>query len=362
MLKVLDNAPGCGQPPAARCGHAPVLPKIALPQLQVLNGLYRRRAALDFKLGGRAATIAAAWPPPRGEPARRYRLDFTVDGVAGAAVLGASLIDAALGAVEPQQSLAGLEPEHAGVLVEFALRDELAALEQTLGCRLAIVAVCPEHQAAADPSALTLRLAVAGWGHSWCELRLAGGEAAKLVALLGQGAARRSRAADLPVTVGVRVAAATLPIGEISRLAPGDVVLVQRGCREPRAAVAVIAEHLVAPVALTAAGGALLSAPIRGRGSAWEWSMENMAGKPSRDGEQNGGLDEIPVKLVFELGRVELSLREIRELAPGAVVALARPLEESVDVVANGRRIGRGNLIQVGDSLGVRLVRLFEDA
>lgn len=90
--------------------------------------------------------------------------------------------------------------------------------------------------------------------------------------------------------------------------------------------------------------------------------MENMAGKPSRDGEQNGGLDEIPVKLVFELGRVELSLREIRELAPGAVVALARPLEESVDVVANGRRIGRGNLIQVGDSLGVRLVRLFEDA
>jgi flagellar motor switch/type III secretory pathway protein FliN len=30
-------------------------------------------------------------------------------------------------------------------------------------------------------------------------------------------------------------------------------------------------------------------------------------------------------------------------------------------VVANGRRIGRGNLIQIGDSLGVRLARLFED-
>jgi type III secretion protein Q len=125
--------------------------------------------------------------------------------------------------------------------------------------------------------------------------------------------------------------------------------------------VAVIAEHLVAAVELTAAGGQLVTAPMRGRGSAWEWSMENVSGKPSGDGEQNGVLDDLPVKLVFELGRVELSLREIRQLAPGAVVALARPLEESVDVVANGRRIGRGNLIQIGDSLGVRLARLFED-
>ena len=89
--------------------------------------------------------------------------------------------------------------------------------------------------------------------------------------------------------------------------------------------------------------------------------MQNAADKPSRDGEEDGVLDDLPVKLVFELGRVDLSLREIRQLAPGAVVALARPLEDSVDVIANGRRIGRGNLIRVGDSLGVRIARLFQN-
>jgi type III secretion protein Q len=363
VLKVLENEPGCGRPPAALSGRAPVLPKIAFAQLQLLNALYRRRSALDFRFVGRSATIAAAWPPPFGEPSRRYRVHFAVDGTAGEAVLCGSLIDAITSAVDPRQSLVCLKPEHAGVLVEFALRDELAALEQNLGCRLAIAAVYPEHQApaGADPSVLTFLITVEGLGRSWCELRLAYGDAAKLVELLGRCPAKLETAPDLPVTLCVRVAATTLSVGEISRLSPGDVVLVEQRCRKPHSAVAVIAEHLVAPVELTAAGGKLVTAPMRGRGSAWEWSMENVAGKPSRDGEQNGVLDDLPVKLVFELGRVELSLREIRQLAPGAVVALARPVEESVDVVANGRRIGRGNLVQVGDSLGVRLARLFED-
>lgn len=363
MLKVLEDKPGGGWPPAALSGLAPVLPKIAFAQLQLLNGLYRCRSALDFRLVGRSATIAAAWPPPFGGPSRRYRLAFTVDGVAGEAVLCGSVVDAITSAVDPRLSLVCLKPEHAGMLVEFALRDELAALEQKVGCRLAITAVCFEHQApaGADPSVLTFMITVEGLGRSWCELRLPCSDAARLVELLDQGAARLEGAADLPVTVCIRVAAAILSVGEISRLSPGDVVLAEQCCRKPHPAVAVIAEHLVAPVALTTAGGQLVTAPMRGRGSAWEWSMETVAGKPSRDGEQNGVVDDLPVKLVFELGRVDLSLREIRQLAPGAVVALARPLEESVDVVANGRRIGRGNLIQIGDSLGVRLARLFED-
>jgi type III secretion protein Q len=344
-------------------GLTPVLPKIAFAQLQLLNAFYRCRCALDFRLLGRSATIATEWPPPVGEPSRRFRLEFTVDGVAGEAVLCGSLVDAITCAVDPQEPLVGLRPEYAGVLVEFALRDELEALEQNLGCRFAIAALCPEPQApaSADPLVLSVMIAVEGVGRSWCELRLVGNAANNLVALLDRYAARLKAAAGLPVAVCVRVAAATLSVGEISRLSPGDVVLVEQCCRKPRAAVAVIAEHLVAPVALTEAGGELVTAPMRGRGSAWEWSMENVAGKPSWDGEEDGVLDDLPVKLVFELGRVDLSLREIRQLAPGAVVALARPLEESVDVVANGRRIGRGNLIQVGDSLGVRLARLFEN-
>ena len=90
--------------------------------------------------------------------------------------------------------------------------------------------------------------------------------------------------------------------------------------------------------------------------------MENGADRPQADLMQKTDLDDIPVKLLFELGRIELSLAEIRRLAPGAVIAMPRPLDESVDIVANGRRIGRGSLVQIGSNLGVRITRLFQDA
>ena len=72
-------------------------------------------------------------------------------------------------------------------------------------------------------------------------------------------------------------------------------------------------------------------------------------------------LDELPVTLVFELGRSELPLAAVQGLAPGAVIPLGRDPGEAVDIVANGRRIGRGEIVRIGDELGIRVVRLFGD-
>ena len=69
-------------------------------------------------------------------------------------------------------------------------------------------------------------------------------------------------------------------------------------------------------------------------------------------------LDDLPVRLVFEAGRVEFSPGEARHLAPGALVPLGRPVDEPIDIMANGRRLGRGTLVQIGDGLGVRIVSL----
>lgn len=82
-------------------------------------------------------------------------------------------------------------------------------------------------------------------------------------------------------------------------------------------------------------------------------------GDRSRADLKEAELDDIPVKMLFELGHIELSLAEVRQLAPGALIPLPRPLEESVDISANGRRIGRGSLVRIGDNLGVRITRLF---
>ena len=75
-------------------------------------------------------------------------------------------------------------------------------------------------------------------------------------------------------------------------------------------------------------------------------------------GLHDSDLDDLPVRLVFEVGRVELSLGELQRLAPGALVPLGRPPDEPLDIMANGRRLGRGTLVQIGESLGVRIVSI----
>ena len=75
-------------------------------------------------------------------------------------------------------------------------------------------------------------------------------------------------------------------------------------------------------------------------------------------GLHDSDLDDLPVRLVFELGRVELSLGELQRLAPGALVPLRRAPDGSLHIMATGRRMGRGTLVRIGESLGVRIVSL----
>jgi type III secretion protein Q len=81
---------------------------------------------------------------------------------------------------------------------------------------------------------------------------------------------------------------------------------------------------------------------------------------PEDDSAVAAALDAIPVRLSFELGRIEVAVDELRAMGPGHVLALPRdPAGGAVDILANGRRVGAGEIVTVGDALGVRVLRLF---
>lgn len=73
---------------------------------------------------------------------------------------------------------------------------------------------------------------------------------------------------------------------------------------------------------------------------------------------EDTALAMVPVHLVFELGRIDLPLAEVQRLAPGVTLPLAVPVAGEVDILGNGRRIGRGVMVRIGESIGVRIVRL----
>ena len=67
-------------------------------------------------------------------------------------------------------------------------------------------------------------------------------------------------------------------------------------------------------------------------------------------------LDALEVTLRFEVGELEATLGELRNIRSGHVFELSQPLNQSVvRILAHGNMLGRGHLVAVGEKLGVRV-------
>jgi flagellar motor switch protein FliN/FliY len=67
---------------------------------------------------------------------------------------------------------------------------------------------------------------------------------------------------------------------------------------------------------------------------------------------------DVRLTLSVEVGRVQMPVREVMELGPGSIVELQRAAGEPVEIYANGRCIGHGEIVVVGDQFGVRIGEL----
>ena len=84
-----------------------------------------------------------------------------------------------------------------------------------------------------------------------------------------------------------------------------------------------------------------------------------VGGATSGDADRNTTLEDLQVTLVFELGRSQVDLATLRSITPGYVFPLVRDPAAPVDLVVNGRCIGKGEIVRIGETLGVRTTRLF---
>jgi len=69
-------------------------------------------------------------------------------------------------------------------------------------------------------------------------------------------------------------------------------------------------------------------------------------------------LGDVVLTVTVELGRVRLPLRDVLRLQEGSVIELDRLAGSPVDVLANGTAIAHGDVVVVGDELGVRISEL----
>jgi flagellar motor switch protein FliN len=69
-------------------------------------------------------------------------------------------------------------------------------------------------------------------------------------------------------------------------------------------------------------------------------------------------LYDVEMTLTVELGRTRLPLREVLDLAPGAVLELDRAASSPADILVNDRLIARGEIVVVDEDYGVRITQI----
>ncbi|HCU23381.1 MAG TPA: hypothetical protein DF383_00045 [Deltaproteobacteria bacterium] len=69
---------------------------------------------------------------------------------------------------------------------------------------------------------------------------------------------------------------------------------------------------------------------------------------------------DVPVQLVAVMGKKTLTIKDIISLKKGQVVELNRFPNEAIDLVANGKLMAKGELVEIDGKLGVRIIKIFE--
>lgn len=309
--------------------------KLGPPELASAGAIFRRRAPAAVQTAAGMLSlepVLATDAEPGG-----FRLDLRLG--EGRAQLAADqdLAERLLGADLPGISLDALEPELRSLVTELALSPLLAAAEAALG---RTVRLAPEPPSAALPYRLAFRASIdaAAWPVLLL-LDLRGLEA--ITRAYERVAVLRNPMPELPIPLSVVAGRTRVRMAELERAVPGDLIVLE--------------EAPVGSGRLDLLAGDMLAFACRLDGTSLSFTGEVTSRVAAEAGAIAERLDEAPLELVFELGRLSVPLGELRGLAPGHVFDLGRDLRHPVDILLGGHKIGEGELVQVGERVGVRL-------
>jgi flagellar motor switch protein FliM len=160
----------------------------------------------------------------------------------------------------------------------------------------------------------------------------------------------------------------------LAGLEPGDVVLFERVYGEwgpgvasgtLRARVGAGDNVLVGGVAEGSDDGALRllveevsASEARGAGDAGRLRMEDESELGQESGAEAGLLDNLLLTVRVELPAHRISLEELTRLRAGQILELDCRATDPVELVADGRRVATGELVDIEGRLGVRVTRL----
>jgi flagellar motor switch protein FliN/FliY len=86
-------------------------------------------------------------------------------------------------------------------------------------------------------------------------------------------------------------------------------------------------------------------------------------GSPAAGGDMSLDLIlDVNVSIALEVGRAKITVRELLQLTTGSILELDRLAGEPLDVLVNGVRVARGEVVVVNEKFGIRLIEVVSPA
>lgn len=64
---------------------------------------------------------------------------------------------------------------------------------------------------------------------------------------------------------------------------------------------------------------------------------------------------DVPIQLTVELGSSQMTIKDLLQLSLGSVVPLDKPANAAVDILVNGKLVGRGEVVIADQNFGIRI-------
>lgn len=170
--------------------------------------------------------------------------------------------------------------------------------------------------------------------------------------------------ASFQVAVAVLLGRLQLPITQVSSLRAGDVVLLEQGFFQARGDgyVQVGRQRLHGRIDDESGPLCLTLTSIEDMFVDEDFAAQHYLGQeddtPVEDVFGNEPFDELSMALNVRCGTLNLTLGELRNLAPGAVLGLCGYAPGMAGLYYGDRPIGQGQLVEVDGRLGLQLTRV----
>jgi len=67
---------------------------------------------------------------------------------------------------------------------------------------------------------------------------------------------------------------------------------------------------------------------------------------------------DVPMQVTVELGKTKKMIKEILDFNMGSVIVLERVAGEAIDILVNGKKIGKGEVVVIDDNYGIRITEI----